>query len=71
MAESPAVRSTKEKPIARTVLVEDNDGDVRLVEKALQARSIAYELARYGDGEQAIREIFAERGLVPDLILLV
>jgi two-component system, chemotaxis family, response regulator Rcp1 len=60
----------KKKPTASILLVEDNDGDVRLVEKCLQARAISYELIRFEDGEQAIREISADPTLVPDLILL-
>ena len=60
----------KRKLTARILLVEDNDGDVRLVEKCLQARAISYELIRFEDGEQAIREISGDPALVPDLILL-
>jgi CheY-like chemotaxis protein len=58
----------KTKPVARIVLIEDNDGDVYLLEKALQSRNIAYELIRYEDGEQAIRAISG--GAAPDLILV-
>jgi DNA-binding response OmpR family regulator len=52
------------------VLVEDNAGDAFLLEKALQARHIAYELTRYEDGEQAVRALSSERYPAPDLILL-
>lgn len=55
---------------AHIVLVEDNAGDVYLLEKALQARHIVYELTRYEDGEQGIRALSNERYPAPDLILL-
>ena len=58
------------KAAARIVLVEDNAGDVYLLEKSLQARHIVYELIRYEDGEQGIRALSSERGPTPDLILL-
>src|SRR5437773_2010611 len=70
MAQGPALRGMKEKPTARIILVEDNDGDVRLLEKSLRVRDISYELIRYEDGEQAIREISGNPSLIPDLILL-
>jgi CheY-like chemotaxis protein len=60
----------KQKLTARILLVDDNDADVRLVEKCLQARAISYELIRFEDGEQAMREISGEPTLDPDLILL-
>jgi CheY-like chemotaxis protein len=50
--------------------VEDSDSDVRLLEKALQARGIAYELVVYEDGERAMRSLSNDTGLVPDLILV-
>ncbi len=55
---------------AHIVLVEDNAGDVYLVEKALNARHILYELTRYPDGEQGIRALSNESCPTPDLILL-
>lgn len=58
------------KAAVRIVLVEDNAGDVYLLEKSLQARHIVYELIRYEDGEQGIRALSSERGPTPDLILL-
>jgi CheY-like chemotaxis protein len=42
------------KATAHIVLVEDNAGDVYLVEKALKARHITYDLTRYADGEQGL-----------------
>lgn len=42
------------KPI-RILLVEDNAGDVYLLEKTLQHRQLRYELTRFADGKQAIR----------------
>ena len=58
------------KAAARILLVEDNLGDVYLLEKALQARGIVYELIHYQDGQEAITAINNDRGLAPDLILL-
>lgn len=52
----------------RIVLVEDNAGDVYLLEKSLHHRNIVYELIRYEDGEQAVRGI--SENLAPDLILV-
>jgi len=55
---------------AKIILVEDNDGDVLVLEKAIEARGISYQLIRFEDGEQAIEAITKDAGLVPDLILL-
>lgn len=57
------------KPI-RILLVEDNSGDVYLLEKALKSRELSYELIHYADGEQAIRALQKEDCIVPDLIIL-
>lgn len=54
----------------RILLVEDNPGDVYLLEKAMQRLGMNYELIHYADGEQALREIARDDGPVPDLILL-
>src|SRR5215475_845649 len=54
----------------RILVVEDNPGDVYLLEKALKKRAIRYDLILYTDGEQAMREISGENCVVPDLILL-
>jgi len=54
----------------RIFLVEDNPGDVYLLEKTLQRRRIDYELTRYADGEQAIRALERDDAALPDLILL-
>src|SRR5688572_1900264 len=70
MSCSSTVTGGKKGPAARIVLVEDNDGDVLLLEKSLRARDLPYELLRYEDGEQAIRAISGDRDLVPDLILV-
>jgi chemotaxis family two-component system response regulator Rcp1 len=55
---------------ASIVIVEDNPGDVYLLELALRSRGIAYELIRYVDGEEAIRAVSADTFAVPDLILV-
>lgn len=54
----------------RIVVVEDNPGDVFLLEKSLQARNLEYELIRYDDVEQAVHALCVERAVVPDLILV-
>ena len=56
--------------IAYIVLVEDNPADVLLLEKALRHHHIAYELACYEDGEQAIAALSQQDFAVPDLIIL-
>jgi chemotaxis family two-component system response regulator Rcp1 len=55
---------------ARIVLIEDNAGDVYLLEKALKHRKIYYQLVRYEDGEQAVQGLANDGTIVPDLILL-
>ena len=52
----------------RIMLVEDDPGDVYLLEKALRDRQISYELTRFEDGDEAIHGLDA--GLIPDLILV-
>jgi CheY-like chemotaxis protein len=61
-----------EKPpgTVRIVLVEDDPADVYLLEKALSARHIAYELTRFEDGEEAVKALGKQGGPVPDLILV-
>jgi CheY-like chemotaxis protein len=56
--------------MVRIVIVEDNQGDVYLLELALRSRAIDYELIRYQDGEEAIRAISADGAAIPDLILV-
>ena len=58
-----------EEPV-RILLVEDNSGDVYLLEKALKARQLSYQLTRYVDGEQAIRALQQDDCAIPDLIIL-
>jgi len=58
-----------EAPV-RILLVEDNSGDVYLLEKALKARQLSYQLTRYVDGEQAIRALQQDDCAIPDLIIL-
>ena len=54
-------------------LVEDNPGDVRLIEESLRAQSIDYRLSHYATADVAVSAI-ARCGVngveVPDLILL-
>lgn len=51
-------------------MVEDNPGDVYLLEKALICHQTEYELTRYEDGEQAINAFSKDDCPAPDLILL-
>ena len=57
---------------ARIVLIEDNPGDVLLVEMALQENGIAYNLERFENGAEALRVLTAAApdAPVPDAILL-
>src|SRR4051812_30898166 len=65
-----ATKKENEPKAIRILLVEDNAGDVYLLEKTLQTRKLRYELIRYIDGEQAIRALQQEDCIVPDLIML-
>ena len=58
-----------EEPV-RIILVEDNPGDVQLLERTLKNRRIPYEITCYEDGDQAIRAMAGWDDLRPDLILL-
>lgn len=67
----PATTRKGNRPKAILILlVEDNDGDVYLLEKTLKSRDIPYELVRYTDGEQAIRALQRDDCAIPDVILV-
>ena len=51
-------------------LIEDNPGDVYLIEKALKCHRINYKLTCYADGDQAIRGLSGNDHITPDLVLL-
>jgi len=60
---------------AQIVLIEDNSGDVLLVEMALKGNGIPYELTRFKNGEDALRSLCTPDGTPPkafhpDAILL-
>ena len=57
---------------ARIVLIEDNPGDVLLVEMALKENGIPYDLTQFQNGEEALRVLsaLAPDAPVPDAILL-
>ena len=60
---------------AKVVLIEDNPGDVLLMEMALEENGVACEIIRFRDGEEALRSLCATDGsaadgLRPDIILL-
>ena len=52
------------------VLVEDNDGDVYLLKKALSAFDAGAKITRYANGEDAIRTLADESAALPDVILV-
>ena len=58
------------QPPACIILVEDSGVDAYLLEKAVAARGIRYQLLRYEDGERAIHEICENDALTPNLILV-
>ena len=68
-----AIPTTKKgnvpKPFS-VLLIEDNDGDVYLLEKTLKSCSLSYELIRHTDGEQATHALQKDDCIVPDLIIL-
>jgi two-component system, chemotaxis family, response regulator Rcp1 len=57
----------------RIVLVEDHAPDVFLVQKALRDNNLDFQLTRYEDGEEALREL-SKRGPdaleIPDVVIL-
>ncbi len=60
---------------AQIVLIEDNPGDVCLVEMALQANQVPYHLTRFATGEDAVGALCTPEGTPghdfhPDAILL-
>ena len=57
---------------ARIVLVEDNPGDVYLVELALKENGIAFELTLFTNGSEALRTFSTPpaNAFIPDAILL-
>lgn len=60
---------------AKIVLIEDNPGDVLLMEMALEENDVACEITRFSDGDEALRSLGATNGsatdgLRPDIILL-
>src|ERR1700722_14960742 len=59
--------------LAQIVLIEDNPGDVLLVEMALQENGIAHSLTKFENGQEAVRVLCgppADGNVVPDAILL-
>jgi CheY-like chemotaxis protein len=55
----------------RIALIEDNDGDVYLIERALAAMQRPFETCRFKDGEEALSVLLASQETsFPDLILL-
>lgn len=58
---------------AQIVLIEDNPGDVLLVEMALKENCIPCQLTRFDNGAEAVRVLCAPaeaNALIPDAILL-
>ena len=59
--------------LRRIFLVEDNPGDLRLIQEALSLQEIQYDLTHVETADEAIRAINqygSQAGNVPDLILL-
>src|ERR1051325_2782210 len=57
----------------RILLVEDNPGDVRLIQESLRVHEVDYELRHVDKADDAIRAVSGYRsndGDLPDLILL-
>jgi CheY-like chemotaxis protein len=57
-------------PPIRILVVEDEPGDVRLLEEALKALSVAHDLRRAATGSLALDELRAEGKGRPDVVLL-
>ena len=60
---------------AQIVLIEDNPGDVLLVELALKESGVLHEMTKFKSGEEALRALCPPEGtetsaFVPDAILL-
>ncbi|MGH9558127.1 MAG: response regulator [Bryobacteraceae bacterium] len=55
---------------ARIMLVEDNPGDIFLVERALRERGLPFELSCFEDGQSAVKALIQQGCDTPDLILL-
>jgi CheY-like chemotaxis protein len=70
VADSPKAGGKKKNEPVQIVVVEDNPGDVYLLEQSLRSRDIVCELIVYHDGAQAMRAISESRFAVPDLILV-
>ena len=59
------------RPKASNILVvEDNDGDVFLIKKALRDYDIPATVTVCADGESALRQVDPETGSPPDAIIL-
>ena len=62
------------EPVLRILIVEDNRGDVLLVEEALREAGLRFELIHVADGDRAIeflRKLAEDDGTaVPDMIFL-
>lgn len=54
----------------RITLVEDNPGDVCLIQEALQTQSLTYELDHFADGELFLKAIDSPQHTAPDLVML-
>ena len=54
------------------LLVEDNPGDVRLIEEALKTTDLQYVLDIASDGDEALSHLLKEAGpnSLPDLVIL-
>jgi chemotaxis family two-component system response regulator Rcp1 len=67
------ITDTDSGPVRRILIVEDNRGDVLLVEMALRESGLPFQLIHMPDGEKAIdylHELTNAGGMSPDLVLL-
>ena len=65
MTDSPEAGRTKNNAPVQIMLVEDNPGDVHLLELSLRSRNIVFDLILYKDGAQVIRAISESHLVVP------
>lgn len=66
---SSAMSILPKRPV-RILLVEDDDGDAFLTERALRKGPVAFDLRRVETGEEALDILHSEDEVRPDLVLL-
>ena len=61
---------SSERAVVSIVLIEDDENDADLVERALVATGLAYTLTRYPDGQSALAALDGSDAPVPNLFLV-